>query len=264
MTEDRAGASDTARVLFEDDFTGSVLDETKWLPAYLPHWSRLDATRPRYSICDSILRLTIEEDQLPWCPERDGPVRVSNLQTGHFSGPLGSDIGQHRFRDGLAVREELPPRRLFVDRYFRLEMRARAHLGPTNLAALWLIGFEDRPDRSGEITVMEVFGKDANRSGMALGHGIKRIRDPLLRDEFSAPRVPLRVDDWHLYGLDWRPDGIDFFLDGEHLSHTTQSPNYPMQLMLNLYDIPTLANKADGDMCLSPAFEVDFLRIWRG
>ena len=36
------------------------------------------------------LRLLIEADQEPWCPEFDGEVRVSSLQTGVFAGPVGS------------------------------------------------------------------------------------------------------------------------------------------------------------------------------
>ena len=42
------------------------------------------------------LRLLIEADQPAWCPEFDGRVRVSSLQTGVFAGPLGTMIGQHR------------------------------------------------------------------------------------------------------------------------------------------------------------------------
>jgi hypothetical protein len=228
-------------LLFEDDFLAPDLDTRKWLPAYLPHWSTLEATRPTYSIQNSVLRLGIAEGQKPWCPRLDGEVRVSNLQTGHFSGPVGSSLGQHHFREGLIVREAVAPSRLFVDRYFCLEMRARAVLGPTHLAALWLIGYEEVPTHSGEITVMEVFGKDATAGRMALGHGIKPINDPRLNWEFSAPSLPVDVRDWHVYGVEWRPDGVDFLLDGKVLSHSAQSPDYAMQLMLNLYDLPDLA-----------------------
>jgi len=52
------------------------------------------------------LELIIDAVTEPWAPDLDGDLRVSHVQTGQFSGPLGSGVGQHRFRPGLVVREE--------------------------------------------------------------------------------------------------------------------------------------------------------------
>jgi hypothetical protein len=93
-------------VRFEDDFDSPTLEESLWLPAYLPHWSSREASRPRYRIESGNLVLMIEPDQQPWCPEFNGSIRLSNLQTGTFSGSLGSSIGQHRFSHECRVREE--------------------------------------------------------------------------------------------------------------------------------------------------------------
>jgi hypothetical protein len=89
---------------FEDRFKGPELDERRWLPYYLPQWSSRERAAARYEVGGG-LRLLIEEDQPPWCPEWDGDVRVSSLQTGVFSGPLGSEVGQHRFTPRAVVRE---------------------------------------------------------------------------------------------------------------------------------------------------------------
>jgi hypothetical protein len=62
----------------------------------------------------------------PWCPEFDGEVRVSSLQTGVFSGPRGSAIGQHRFSPDAVVREEQEERRLYTPLYGIVETRLRA------------------------------------------------------------------------------------------------------------------------------------------
>ena len=72
---------------FEDTFDGEALDRGRWLPYYLPHWSSRDHARARYELRGGTLRLRIEADQEPWCPEFDGDVRVSSLQTGAFAGP---------------------------------------------------------------------------------------------------------------------------------------------------------------------------------
>src|SRR5918994_7027511 len=90
---------------FEDTFDGDELDEGRWIPYYLPHWSTWERSAARYEVGGGCLRLLIEADQQPWCPELDGQVRVSSLQTGLFSGPLGSTIGQHRFNPEVVVRE---------------------------------------------------------------------------------------------------------------------------------------------------------------
>src|SRR5690606_32632810 len=91
------------RLDFRDEFEDGALDEDKWLPCYLPQWSSRARSRARYRFEDGALTLTVDPDQEPWCPEFDGGVRCSSLQTGVFSGPAGSRAGQHRFSDRLVV-----------------------------------------------------------------------------------------------------------------------------------------------------------------
>lgn len=243
------------RLAFEDRFEGDTLDSTKWLAYYAPHWSTLERTRPRYSVRDGYLTLRIDADQEPWCPQYDGEVIVSSIQTGHFSGPLGSSVGQYRFRKGLIVQEEHPAQRLYVPQYGYFELRAKADIGPGNLAALFMIGFEDEPERSGEITIMEVFGDGIGPRGTKLGHGIKKINDPNLRTEFFEDPLPFDVGEFHLYAAEWTPDGVDFFLDDRLLHHVAQSPAYPMELMLNLYVLPGAPPQAK-----SATFTIDYFR----
>jgi len=56
-------------------------------------------------------------------PARTRPLRVSNLQTGLFSGEVGSSVGTHRHRpDGLVVRTETPELNLWAPTNGRLEV----------------------------------------------------------------------------------------------------------------------------------------------
>ncbi|MGV2068361.1 glycoside hydrolase family 16 protein [Agrobacterium sp. 22-226-1] len=247
-----------SNIIFEDNFDRHDLDAKKWLPYYLPHWSGLGAAA-RFNIADSILRLTIANDQQPWCPEFDGQIRVSGLQTGHFAGPLDSSQGQHRFNDNLRVRHTLPEMRLFVPQYCRLEMKACAKLNPWNLAALWLIGFEDAPEKSGEITVFEAFGDKAGISASSINRGIKKIQDPTLVDEIDGRALPINIEDWHVYAMDWTPSGVDFYVDGERVTTTTQSPAYPMQIMLNFYDLSGLGAR---EAAKEAWFDIDYIRAY--
>ena len=42
----------------------------------------------------------------------------------------------------------------------------------------------------------------------------------------------------HVYTVDWQPGRVEFFLDGGHLRTTQQAPDYPMQLIVGLFDFP--------------------------
>lgn len=138
-------------------------------------------------------------------------------------------------------------------------MRARARLNPWNLAALWLIGFENTPEHSGEITVFEVFGHGVVANSAKVGRGIKKIHDPNLITEIDDGKLPITVSDWHIYSMNWTPSGIEFLVDGKAVTNTHQSPDYPMQLMLNLYDLPS---DHDRSHQIEAAFEIDSLRAW--
>lgn len=243
---------------FVDDFSDRELEVRNWFPFHLPHWSSQERSRARYRMTGHSLILSITDDQPSWCPEFDGAVRVSALQSGCFSGPLDSHVGQHRFNDRVRVREEQRTRRLQLVHHGRVELRCRARLTSTALVSLYLIGFEDTPEASGEITVMEVFGHGVTPAGIRLGRGVKAINDPRLTDEFTDELIEIDIADWHTYRIDWTPDGIDFFCDGTRISTTEQSPDYPMQLMLTLYELP-----GDGGVITSPLraeFEIDLVR----
>jgi Glycosyl hydrolases family 16 len=247
---------------FEDAFAGDTLDESRWIPHYLPQWSTRELSAARYQLDGSCLRLLITHDQAPWCPELDGDLRVSSLQTGVFAGPVGSGIGQHRFAPAAVVREAQRNRRLYTPRYGRVEVRANALDDPRSMVALWMIGYEDEPERSAEICVCEIFGRDVRPDSAAVGMGLHPFGDPAIVDEFERVQVPIDARELHVYRADWLPDRVEFFVDGELVKTVGQSPTYPMQLMLGIYELP-----ADGDddrtSGYPKAFVVDYVRGYR-
>jgi len=166
-------------VSFRDDFEGHDLDRSVWIPHYLPQWSSRAESAATYEVTGSELRLSIPSGQGLWCPaEHEGPLRVSGIQSGVFSGEVGSTVGQQPFRDGLRVREVQPARWGWTPHYGVLEIRARMELTARSMASAWLVGIEDEPRRSGEICVFEVFGDAIDRRGPAVGMGIHPFRDP--------------------------------------------------------------------------------------
>ena len=248
---------------FLDDFDGSGLDTDVWVPHYLPQWSSRAESAATWSVAGSELRLTIPADKGLWCAGyHDPPLRVSGIQSGVFSGEVGSTVGQHSYRDGLVVREFQPAWWGWTPEYGLLEVRARMDISPRSMAAVWMVGLEDRPERSAEILIFEVFGdalsSEAGRPTAAVGMGVRPFRDPAITGEVDAPRLAIDVSDFHVYAAEWRPGRVDFLVDGEHVKTLHEAPAYPMQMMVAVFDFPDKADSAPADHV--PELAVDRVR----
>jgi hypothetical protein len=231
----------SSRPALDERFPGDALDLDVWFPHYLPHWSSRAASRATHVVRDGELRLSIPADQPLWCADRHAePLRVSCVQSGALD-------GQQPFADGLTVTEAQPEFWGYTPRYGRVEVRMRAVITARSMAAFWMSGIEDVPEHSGELCVMEVFG-DAVRAGSAdVGIGVHRFRDPDLREDFAAHPLPIDVAEFHTYAVDWRPGESVFSVDGVVVRRIGQAPDYPMQLMLGVFDFPAKAgNDRDG------------------
>jgi hypothetical protein len=250
-------------LVFEDTFDGDTLDLSHWLPYYLPQWSSRQAAAARYRLGDGVLQLLIEADQPPWCPEFDGTTRVSSLQTGVFAGPVGSPVGQHRFNPGLVVAQAQPAARLYTPQYGLFELRAKATDDPRCMVALWMIGYEDHPDRSAEICICEIFGRNVTADQVGVGMGVHPFGDPGIRDEFSVEKLAIDAGEFHHYAAEWTPEQVAFFVDHRLVKTVAQSPGYPMQFMLGIYEFPDDGQATQPARPYPKQFIVDYVRGWR-
>jgi Glycosyl hydrolases family 16 len=248
---------------FEDTFDGDALDRAHWLPYYLPQWSSREASAARYEVGGGVLRLVIEADQQPWCPEFDGETRVSSLQTGVFAGPVGSTVGQSRFTPGLVVRQAQHNARLYTPRYGLFELRAKAIDDPGCMVALWMIGYEDEPERSAEICICEIFGRNVTAGSVGVGMGVHPFGDATIRDEFSVEAIAIDARDFHVYAAEWTPEHVAFFVDHRLVKTVEQSPGYPMQLMLGIYEFPADGQATQPAHPYPKQFVVDYVRGYR-
>jgi hypothetical protein len=246
-----------------DHFDGSDLNREVWIPHYLPQWSSRAETAATYEVAESELRLSVPTGQELWCAEdHDPPLRVSGIQSGVFSGEVGSTVGQQPYRDGLVVREAQAPQWGWTPEYGLLEVRARMELSARSMAAVWMVGLEDEPSRSAEICIFEVFGDALSTEGgeptAAVGMGVHPFRDPSITDDFAAPRMAIDVTGFHVYAADWRPGQVEFLVDGRHVRTVDQAPDYPMQMMVAVFDFPAKADAAPADHV--PLLAVDYVR----
>jgi glycosyl hydrolase family 16 len=234
-------------LVFSDDFAGAGLDADRWVDHYLPHWTTPERSAARYALDKGGLRLLIEADQPAWRPE-DGELRVSNIQTGSFSGPLGSTVGQHRHRPDLHVRSPQTTRRLWTPSAGLVEATVRASGDPTCMLAIWLIGFEERsPQDSGEVCIAELFGNAIGQGRSQVRLGVKAHHDPRLHDDVVDVMLELDATEEHTYAAEWNAQRARFFVDDRLVRTVDQGLDYPLQLMIDLFEFPTGAHRDPAD-----------------
>jgi Glycosyl hydrolases family 16 len=247
-------------LVFDNDFEELTLNTQNWIPYYLPQWSSREKSKPNYKIKNGQLFLQITDNQQPWCPEFNGEVKCSSIQTGVFAGELGSKIGQHEFfNPTCVVREEQKKEHTFLPKYGYIEIRAKALATKSNVVSLWMIGYEDQPERSAELCVFEVKGWNVKENKAKIGFGIHKFNDPKLKEEFYEEDFELDATKFHVYAAEWADDKVDFFIDNQLIKTIHQSPDYPMQLMLGIYEVPV--NQKDKlDLKYPKDFIIDYVR----
>lgn len=221
---------------FEDDFVDGV-DPAKWIPRYLPHWTVSERSEARYAPVHGGLELRIDDDQPDWRPE-DAPLRVSNLQSGEFSGPLGSARGTHRHRpDGLVVRTPTPLRLLFAPTAGRIDVTVAASTDEGCMLAAWLVGTEHLADEdAGEICLFEIDAAAVGATTRARS-GVKAHHDPRLHDDMAEVILPFDARRVHTWTVLWGPGETVIGCEGRVLRRIPQAPEYPMILLIDLFEI---------------------------
>lgn len=222
-----------------DDFASTTLREDLWVADYLPHWTTPQRSPARYELAgEEGIRLLIEEDQLDW-REEDAPLRVSNLQTGVFSGPVGSERGTHRHRpDGLMVRTETPERLLWAPSAGRIDVTVSASVDEGCMLAAWLVGAENlSPLHSGEICLFEIDAASIGRTETRARCGLKAHGDDSLATDMTEVVIPVNAARPHTWSVIWGAEGTVIGCEGVVVKRSRQAPNYPMLLMLDLFEI---------------------------
>jgi hypothetical protein len=207
----------------EDDFSGPLRADL-WVDHYLPHWTTPDRSAARYEATSTGLRLRIDGDQLDW-REEDAPLRVSNLQTGLFSGVLGSRRGTHRHRhDGLIVRTPTPTRLLWAPSAGRVEITVSASREEGCMLAAWLVGTEHLDvGHSGEVCVFEIDAAAIAPASRART-GIKAHGDPRLVTDMTEVEIPIDASRPHTWTAIWGEGETLIGCEGITLRHIQKKP----------------------------------------
>ena len=96
-----------------------------------------------------------------------------------------------------------------------------------------------------------------------IGYGIHPFNDPALTDQFHHDPVDFNAANNHIYAVEWMPTQVDFFIDNVKVRTVPQSPNYPMQFMLGIYEIPDQLNAMSLRELWPKVMEVDYVRCYQ-
>jgi beta-glucanase (GH16 family) len=131
------------------------------------------------------------------------------------------------------------------------------------MAAFWMIGFEEKPKQSAEICISEIFGRQVAEDASVIGYGVHPFSDANIEDDFHKEYFEMDASDFHIYAAEWTPAQVDFFIDNQKTRTIPQSPQYPMQFLLGIYEIPDHLTAASRDAHWPKAFEVDYVRAYQ-
>lgn len=138
--------------------------------------------------------------------------------------------------------------------YGAIEMKCRCFISEENVAALWMIGLETEENESSELCLFELKGWNVGHKKSVIGYGIRAFKDPKLVNEFYEEEFNIDVSDWNIYKVDRKKGEVIFYINGKEIRRINQSPDYKMQLMLNLYDLKNIKNENN-------RFEIDYIKI---
>lgn len=246
-------------LVWNDEFDGEVLDRSKWdfrrnmmhrpHPGWTGDGARLDGR--------GNLLLTLEKNENGFCS--------SQLQTGENFMDRPPDAASKNFNWPIAAFS----RPKFLHRYGYYEIRCRFQRKPGWWSAFWLqspnIGSSPDPALCGiEVDIMENFTRDGNFSHNMHwgGYGADH------KGKGSGPRFPKEdPEGFHVYGVDWSPDGYVFYVDGEESWRFHDVVSHVEQFLLIStecigYRSAGTSGKELTDDSIPDCFTVDYVRVY--
>ena len=228
-----------------DEFEGSELDASKWWD-HNPNWYG----RPpaRYLARD----VNVRDGELLITMQRDDSLPVEKF--------YGDEVYE-TYSSGT-----IKSKSYTTYGYFEIEAMPMASAGSS---AWWFTGhsWDKKADgrHSQEIDVFELGGKSVRREKI-FSMNLHIFQTPEAKQHWNRGgewEAPFRfIDDFHVFGLEWTPDVIRYYVDGIMVrSVTNDAWHGPMQM---IFDSETMIDwlGAPKDEDLPSTFRVKYVRSW--
>lgn len=245
------GQDDRFQLVFSEDFNAPTLNKDIWTTCYW--WDQNGCTnlgsknlnwytRRNVSIEDGKLVLTARPEQVRGYRGRTFRYTSGMVTTGRLYGEPRSATG-------------------FDATYGFFEMRAKIPDGQGIWPAFWLLPSTLEP--LPEIDIMEVLGHEPNRLWLHY-HRLDRRGDK--QSAGKSVRTKDLSKGWHVYGVDWSPEHIIWYLDGREVFRFTDRnaiPDEPMYIIINLAVGGEWPGAPDQTTVFPARMEIDYVRAWQ-
>ncbi len=217
------------RLTWNDEFDGDSVDELKWL------------------VEDAAL---IKNNELQYYTPEDVYVHdgVLTLRSQKRS------MGGRPYTSGL-----VETKGKFSQKYGRFEIRAKLPKGKGIWPAHWLLPAVNKWPP--EIDIMEMLGHEPNRVYGTVHWGTY----PNNKHSGSSYIGPDFSEDFHIFAIEWEPDEIRWYVDGEEFyNFTTESyiPQETMRIILNTAVGGDWPGNPDATTVFPQYHDIDYVRVY--
>ena len=251
------------KLVWHDEFDGTELDRTKWD-------FRLHLMQKRHhTFTDEGAVLDGKGNLLLTLVKKDGQFYSPHLQTGEnfMDRPVEGSDGNYSKEFTWPIAKLKEPK--FLHRYGYYEIRCKFQQQPGWWSAFWLqspiIGCCLDPGLAGvELDIMENFTRDGVISHNQHWNGYGVQHESSGSGNMQTEETP---DGYHRFGLHWRPDGYDYYVDGKKTGHSDGPVSHVPQFILVSTECMGYRN---GDqpseelaaVTADDAFVVDYVRVF--
>lgn len=245
-----AGVDGNWKLVFSDEFDAPLSAE-KWTRCYW--WDDDGCTN-------------LGNEELQWYMPDNVIVSDGNLvlRAKEESVP-GHEGKTYEYTSGMITSgrgyDERPEPDRFATTYGYFEIRAKAPAGKGLWSAFWLLPstHQSKP----EIDVLEVLG---HRPDFLEMHVHYRDEEGTSQSSGSESRVEDMSEDFHVIGVDWQPDAIVWYFDGEEKWRYTVEENIskePMYILLNLAVGGVWPGAPEEGTVFPADYLIDYVRVWK-
>ena len=268
------------QLMFSDEFDGSSLDTSKWNTSFL--WGPYLAINNEeqyyvdtantdqnigytpFEVSNGTLKITAEsKDNSPANvppPALPGPNEQIWIDNPEFQ--QGPYLEAPEYTSGMITSYDAFK---FINGY--AEIRAKVPAGDGLWPAFWLLNAY-YVGTLPEIDIMEILGESPNTAYHTF-HRSANNGTPLA-DQYTSSHGNSTNgynDDFHTFGVRWRPGIIDWYVDGQLVdTYTESADNRAYQLMYVIANLAVGGNfntQAVDPSALPAKFEIDYIRVYQ-